>query len=53
MYRLYLTTALMLVLSGALCAIAATSTLHLALGLALITIGGGAFSAGISTRAMR
>ncbi|WP_284982521.1 hypothetical protein [Arthrobacter sp. efr-133-TYG-118] len=50
MFRLYFALTLLLVAAGIFCIIKAESTLFWASGLILVTIGAGAFSAGIMAR---
>lgn len=50
MMRIYFSTMLLLVTAGIACVVSATSTLSLAAGLILLTVGGGGLSAGATTR---
>ncbi|MFE4079159.1 hypothetical protein [Paenarthrobacter sp. YIM B13468] len=50
--RAYFAATLFLVTAGALFVVTATNTLIFAVGLALITIGAGGFSAGLVTRGL-
>lgn len=50
MFRIYLPTMLVLVASGIVLAVTAHSTLGLAAGLVLLTVGSGGVSAGFMTR---
>ncbi|MBT2520108.1 hypothetical protein [Arthrobacter sp. ISL-28] len=50
MFRIYLSTMLLLVTAGVAFAVSATSTLVLGAGLALLTTGAGGVSAGLMTR---
>ena len=53
MFRLYIAATLLVAAAGIFCIVTAESTLPLAAGLLLLSLGGGAFSAGLTTRAIR
>ncbi|MBT2523081.1 hypothetical protein [Arthrobacter sp. ISL-28] len=50
MSHIYFASTLLLVAAGIFCTVAATTTLRFGLGLALLTVGAGGFSAGIVAR---